>query len=306
VRYRTLGRTGLEVSEIGFGCGPTAGLIVRGDRETRKRAVARALELGINYFDTAPIYGDTASESHLGETLDDLSASPVVATKVALQPADMDDIAAATIRSVEASLARLRRDFVEVVQLHNRVAARRAPKPDIGVGAQLTVEDVLGPGGVLDGFETLRERGVVKFFGCCSYGGETPAIERLIDSGRFDAMLVHYSLLNPTAWRGVSAAGLRSYGGVGARAAQRGMGLIVLRALDGGKLFGREGELGFLTEDGSQTLAQAGIRFALANAQASTVLVGFSSVDHIEEAAAASAMGPLTPDALARAEALYS
>jgi|GEM_PF-4402178 aryl-alcohol dehydrogenase-like predicted oxidoreductase len=84
------------------------------------------------------------------------------------------------------------------------------------------------------------------------------------------------------------------------------MGLIVLRALDGGKLFGRAGELEFLTDDRSQTLAQAGIRFALANAQASTALVGISSVDEIEEAAAASAMGPLTPEALARTEALYS
>ena len=71
MKRRPLGRTGLSVSEIGFGCGPTAGLIVRGDEKTRRDAVARALELGIDYFDTAPAYGDTLSEQYLGATLRD-------------------------------------------------------------------------------------------------------------------------------------------------------------------------------------------------------------------------------------------
>ena len=59
MKRRPLGRTGLSISEIGFGCGPTAGLMVRGDDKMRRDAVARALELGIDYFDTAPAYGDT-------------------------------------------------------------------------------------------------------------------------------------------------------------------------------------------------------------------------------------------------------
>src|SRR5438552_1600469 len=54
MRYRPLGRTGISVSEIGFGCGSQGGLMVRGESPDRLKAVARAIELGINYFDTAP------------------------------------------------------------------------------------------------------------------------------------------------------------------------------------------------------------------------------------------------------------
>ena len=107
MKQRRLGRTGLSISEIGFGCGPTAGLMVRGDAAARRDAVARALALGIDYFDTAPVYGDTLSEQYLGETLRELGAQPMIATKIALELADLVDIAGAVTRSVEASIARL-------------------------------------------------------------------------------------------------------------------------------------------------------------------------------------------------------
>ena len=64
--YRTLGKTGLRVSTLGFGCGNVGGLMVRGAPAEQERAVARAIELGINYFDTAPSYGDGQSEQNLG------------------------------------------------------------------------------------------------------------------------------------------------------------------------------------------------------------------------------------------------
>ncbi len=58
MEYRQLGRTGLRVSALGFGCGAVGGLLVRGDTTEMVRTVARAVELGINYFDTAAIYGN--------------------------------------------------------------------------------------------------------------------------------------------------------------------------------------------------------------------------------------------------------
>ena len=69
MEYRVLGRTNLRVSALGFGCGNVGGLMIRGTRAERERAVARALELGVNFFDTAPLYGDGVSEEHLGEAL---------------------------------------------------------------------------------------------------------------------------------------------------------------------------------------------------------------------------------------------
>jgi len=67
MQTRTLGRTGLEVSGLGFGCGAVGGLMIKGAAADQERAVARALELGINYFDTAAMYGNGESERNLAE-----------------------------------------------------------------------------------------------------------------------------------------------------------------------------------------------------------------------------------------------
>ena len=74
MEYRTIVGTNMKVSVLGFGCGNIGGLMVRGDRETQVRAVARAIELGINYFDTARVYGDGKSEINLGAALKELNA----------------------------------------------------------------------------------------------------------------------------------------------------------------------------------------------------------------------------------------
>lgn len=105
MKYRVLGRTGIRVSEIGFGCGNVGGLMVRGSHEEQVEAVTRALELGIDYFDTAPSYGDGKSETSLGRVLEELSPDVTVATKVRIDAEDLDDILGAVERSLEASLA---------------------------------------------------------------------------------------------------------------------------------------------------------------------------------------------------------
>jgi aryl-alcohol dehydrogenase-like predicted oxidoreductase len=268
VKRRKLGRTGLSVPEIGFGCGPTAGLMVRGTFAERREAVARALALGIDYFDTAPVYGNTASEAHLGETLRALGVKPTIATKVALEADDFGDIRGGVIRSVEASTERIGRQ-ITLIQLHNRVGVRRANKAEYGSGALLTVDDVLGTGGVIEAFHALRHRGLVRFFGCSAYGGDPAAVARLIDSGAFDTITVNYSLLNRTAWEPDETVA-RNYGGGGKRAAAAGMGIIGVRILEGGTLADR---------------AAAAVRFALSNKNLSTVLIGFSDIAQIEAVA---------------------
>ena len=307
MKQRRLGRTGLSISEIGFGCGPTAGLMVRGEGTARHDAVARALALGIDYFDTAPVYGDTLSEQHLGETLRDLGARPIIATKIALELGDLADIAGAVTRSVEASIARLGVARLALVQLHNRVGTARAAKADIGTGAMLTVDDLLGPNGIVAALKRLRERGLVAHFGCCAYGGEAGAIERVIDSGAFDTILVHYSLANPSAFQPCPV-GMRDYRGVGARAAAAGMGVVALRVLDGGALLGEKAPaaLAGLARETEQSLPTLALRFALSNPQIAIALVGFSDIAQIEAASAAAAVGPLPTDILARIEAVHS
>src|SRR5438128_7232704 len=123
---RTLGRTGLQVSVLGFGCGAVGGLMVRGDPADQERAVARAVELGINYFDTAALYGNGESERNLGRALKALKADVVVGTKVRMSAAHRADIGKGVEQGMEDSLKRMGRDHVDLFQLHNPLVAKDA------------------------------------------------------------------------------------------------------------------------------------------------------------------------------------
>src|SRR5258707_14282972 len=93
---RRFGRTGLDVSLLGFGCGAVRGLMIKGTAADQVRAVGRALELGINYFDTAQMYGNGESERNLGRVLKSLKAHGCVGTKGRLPPTELGKIGAAT------------------------------------------------------------------------------------------------------------------------------------------------------------------------------------------------------------------
>ena len=279
------GTNGLaEISEIGFGCGTSAGLMVSGPAATRRAAIARALERGITLFDTAPVYGDTVSETHLGQALRELGAKPIIATKVALETPDYNDLAGGVIRSIEGSLERLGVDVLPIVHMHNRVGLERMGKSPYGSGALLTLEDVLGKNGVVEGFERAKRRGLVRFIGCTAFGGDIPE-HRGIDRQRKVRLrsfsTTAYSV--QSAWLdGPTLNPLFTYGRVGARAASRGMGAFALRILEAGALatgFDRHPlaanpgspnyaafieqakTLRFLAEDGDPTLVAAAIRF---------------------------------------------
>src|SRR2546422_6824167 len=106
MEMRTFGRSGMRVSILGFGCGAVGGLMVRGQPADQERAVARAVEAGIDFFDTAPGYGDGRSETNLGRVLARLRPKITLATKVMIRPEERSDIAGAVARSLEASLRR--------------------------------------------------------------------------------------------------------------------------------------------------------------------------------------------------------
>jgi aryl-alcohol dehydrogenase-like predicted oxidoreductase len=303
MKRHPLGRTGLSVPEIGFGCGPTAGLMVRGDAKARRDVVARALELGIDYFDTAPAYGGTLSEQNLGETLHALGAKPFIATKIVLELGDLDDIPGAVTRSVEGSIARLGLKNLDLVHLHNRVAAARAPKADIGTSAMLTVDDVLAVDGVVPALERLRARGLVAHIGCCAYGGEPAAVAKLIDSGAFETVLVYYNLANRSAFDACPE-GQRDYARIGARATDSGMSVIALRAFDGGALINSPpAMLTELAHEVGTNLPALALRFVLSHENIATTLVGFSDLAQIEAACAAADAGKLPTAILRRVEA---
>src|SRR5216684_8291764 len=118
---RRLGRTGLDVSLLGFGCGAVGGLMVKGAAADQERAAARALELGINYFDTAAQYGNGESEKNLGRVIKSLKPDIYVGTKVRLPPTERGKIGAAIAAALERSLTRLQLERVDLFQFHNAI-----------------------------------------------------------------------------------------------------------------------------------------------------------------------------------------
>ena len=97
MKYREMGSTGIRVSEIGFGSGDNAGLLVKGEPKEQIKAIERALELGINYFDTSPDYGKGLAETNIGKAMREIGFRPVIATKVEIMPDELDHIADAVV-----------------------------------------------------------------------------------------------------------------------------------------------------------------------------------------------------------------
>jgi L-galactose dehydrogenase/L-glyceraldehyde 3-phosphate reductase len=316
MRHRAFGGTGLDVSEIGFGCGPTAGLLIDGTPNQRRSVIDYALRLGINYFDTAAAYGNGKSEANLGQTLAELSARPVIATKVTLEWNDLENISSAIEKSVAASLARLRVERLDVLHLHNRVGSVRAARSPHGSGATLSVADVLEDRGVVETLRRLQSDGCVGAIGCCAFGGEHEAVTAIVDSGAFSSVLINYSILNATAWKSAPPSIGIDYAEIGARAAASGMAVVGLRVLEGGLLSGlprpasaadagshaqsaQQEALRALCEPGDDVAALA-IRFAITNAQLATVLIGFSDEQQVRQAAEYARRGPLSPRLMQR------
>ena len=230
MQYRMLGNTGLRVSEIGFGCGNVGGLMVRGSHDQQISSVRHALDLGINYFDTARAYGEGQSETNLGRVLEEIGEEVILSTKIRLESDALQDIAAATASEVEQGLARLGRGSVDLIQLHTRLVEKREP----GRFA-MTPDEVLGPGGVIEAFKRLRDQGRVGFFGFTGLG-DVEAIHALVDSGEFHSFQAYYNLLNPSAGQAVPEGfSALDYGRVIDRAAAGGMGVVIIRVLAAGR-----------------------------------------------------------------------
>lgn len=317
VEKRILGRTGLRVSALGFGCGNVGGLMVRGTAADQERAVARALDLGVNYFDTAAMYGDGRSETNLGRVLSVLRPDIVLATKTRAEPGDPRGIAKTIAASAEESLRRLRRERVDVFQLHTPVTIDSA-------GNTLSVRAVIDE--VIPAFEQLRRQGKIGFYGF-SGTGEPAALPHLVATGAFSVAQVIYNLIN-------SSAGGKTFASVGANFAgvlddmtAAGMGAVAIRVLAAGALadaetrhpiaspgpepMGSSADYGgdvtvarrllpLVTEGHVASLVEAALRFAISNRAISTALVGFSDLAQVDEAAAIVNRGPLPARTLAR------
>jgi aryl-alcohol dehydrogenase-like predicted oxidoreductase len=313
MKYRALGSTGLRVSEIGFGAwgigGAAAGAVAYGptDDDESRRAIGRAVELGITFFDTAGLYGYGHSESLLGETLRTVRPRVVLASKAGRvdQLGGQDFTPPAIRRALTDTLRRLRTDYLDVFQLHDPPLAQLRAEPSIVETMRtLKAEGWIRAWGISalspeDGLAAVREFGVetlqVNFnmadqrarecglFDLCEAGdvgliGRTPLC--------FGFLTGHYA---PDA--AYDAHDHRSRWSV----AQRRAWSAAPEALTAAEW-----------RDDSETGAQQALRYCLSYPALSTVIPGMLTVAHVEENAAASDHAPLGDDGRRRIEAAYT
>jgi aryl-alcohol dehydrogenase-like predicted oxidoreductase len=320
MQYRPLGMTGLTVSELGFGCGAVGGLMTKGRPDEQRTAIARALEAGVTYFDTAQSYGDGRSEENLGRALSDLGAweRVVVGTKLQLRPADFANARGRAAELVQVSLRRLSRDHLDIIQQHGRIVEASDGEAPTAAEATEIVADAL---------DSLRDAGLVRNIGFTGLG-DPAALHTVVASGRFNTVQSYFNAVNPSAGYPGASNGAVDFDGLINRAAGLGMGVINIRALAAGALSGstdratyassiggppmtRGGEFetdvqrtaalqGIARDLGIETTTELGFRFCLAKSGVSTVLVGFSDLNQLEQAVAWTERGSLDEDTVER------
>ncbi|MDT3427051.1 aryl-alcohol dehydrogenase-like predicted oxidoreductase [Paenibacillus forsythiae] len=187
MNYRTLGRTGLKVSEIGFGAwGIGKTLWIGADDQESLKALNRSVELGLNFIDTALGYGDGHSEKLVGQVVREHGGSIYVATKIPPKnrqwparsgvPVDETFTAEHVIACTEQSLRNLGLETIDVQQFH------------------VWSDEWVGQGDWLEGVQKLKEQGKIRFFGVSINDYQPSNALKLIESGLVDTVQVIYNI----------------------------------------------------------------------------------------------------------------
>jgi aryl-alcohol dehydrogenase-like predicted oxidoreductase len=286
--YRPLGRTGLTVSELGFGCASYWGK-PRFDEATALSLVHAAIDGGVTFFDTGASYSAGEAEPRLGRALKGRDRDRlVIATKAGTYHAGRGRIArdfspAAIVASAERSLVHLGVDHIDLLQLHGPAAE------------ELTDE-------LLDALEGLKRRGLVRALGANSF--DPAVVERIVDLPAFDAIMIDYNVLRPereplitraaAAGKGVLAGMPLAMGHTAPlRSRLRGPQDLwyLARALARHRdEFRRGARFRFLHRQWGVTGAQAALAFVLENSDVSCAVFGATRIGHLRENLSASGL----------------
>ena len=295
MNYRRLGRTGLQVSEISLGTVelgldygvPVGAEHLRPAEQDAARLLNRALDLGINFIDTARVYG--TSEEVIGRALKTRRSEFVLCSKVAAPSPDVTG--PALVRHVRASIAEslrcLQTDHLDVLMIHSA-----------------TVEDIRR-GEMIAAMLDAAQAGHVRFVGASTYGEEAPLLA--LEDGRYDCLQIAYSAVD----RRLEARLLPL-------AQQKDAGIVVRSVLLRGVLTHRYAllpaqlaelkaaiaGLNALVGPEAASLPELAYRYVLAHPAVSTALVGTARIGELEEALAYAGRPPLSPELIARIQAI--
>jgi predicted aldo/keto reductase-like oxidoreductase len=264
MQYREYGKTGIKVSTLGFGGFRFPRVDDRIDVDLTVRIMQHAFDLGVNYVDTAAIYGSGLSEIAIGRAIKGRKNKVFVATKNHYKGESPD----AWQENLDRSLERLDVDTIDFYHLH---------------GLRWDVyRKQLGPGGPMERFRQVKENGLIRHM-CFSSHDKPQNIVKLIDTGEFEGILVQYNLLD------------RKNEDVIAYAHEKGLGVAIMGPVGGGTLAGHPSEAVQRMVGGAKSTPEIALRFVLSNPNVTLALSGMSTIEMVEEnAVTASREEPLS------------
>lgn len=295
MKQRTLGRTGLSVSEIGFGAveiGLEYGIQVSGranmpNPQEAVRIVQRALDLGVNVIDTARGYGE--SERLIGLALRGRRDSVVLMTKVAAIDPSLTGQAVYDFvsNSLETSLSLLQTETVDLYQIHS---------------AKI---DVIQRGELVDALDRQRQAGKARFLGATVYTEEEAMA--VLDDPRIDVLQIPYSMLDASMNDRVIPRAAKQGVGVVARSVLH-RGVLTPKGANGSaeeqRLHRAANEFDFVIDANTYSLPHAAVRFVLSNPNVSCALLGMDSIEQVEANLSYGEFVPLSDEQLQRVREL--
>jgi aryl-alcohol dehydrogenase-like predicted oxidoreductase len=305
MEYTTLGRTGLKVSVAGLGCGGPSRLGLRKDARSENSAVAlvrQAIDLGINFFDTAEAYG---TEAVVGKAIDGIERGRLIlSTKKTLPAPEHPNPDAEISRALEQSLRRLGTDYIDIYHLHGV-----EPK-DYGFAGERLMPAML----------RLRQQGKVRFIGVTEAFVPDPShtmLQQSLHQGFWDVVMVGFNLLNPSARKSVfPVAREKGIGVLAMFAVRRALSQherlkgIVAELIQKGAIapgaVNIQDPLDFLVQNGAAaSLPEAAYRFCRHEPGVDVVLTGTGNAAHLKANVESILKPPLPENAHRRLDALF-
>jgi hypothetical protein len=267
MQYREFGKTHLKVSALGFGAMrlPMAGEHV--DEEQAVAVIRRAFELGVNYIDSAYFYCNHESEIVVGQALKGWRDKVIVSTKNPDSSVDGDSWR----KVLDDQLRKLDVDRLDIYNFH-------------GIGYDHFVTEISRPGGALEAARKAQAEGLFTYLSF-SFHDRVEGLIKLVDTGEFTSVTCQYNLLDRANEPGI------------AHAHRKGMGVVIMGPVGGGRLGAPSPAIQALLPGGSHSSAEVALRFVLSNPGVTVALSGMSTIQMVEEnAATASREEPLSAE----------
>jgi len=265
--HKRLGRTGIEVSRLGFGAMRLpSGSDGNPNREESVRMIHRAFELGVNYIDTAVGYCNFQSQPVVGEALKGWRDRVYVSTKNHYRGKSER----AWWNHLEDSLERLDVEYIDIYNIH-------------GINWDTWEKYAKGPHGILSWMKKARDQGLIRHI-CCSFHDTAEALRKIAATEEFSAVTLQYNLLDRTLEPALE------------ELANRDIGVIVMGPVGGGRLAGVSEQIREMLPE-ARSNAEVALRFVLSNPNVTMAISGMSTMEQVEEnCAVASRREPLTKE----------